>query len=274
MTFAPKAAVILNLSPDHLDQHGDMEAYRNAKARVYAQCVHAVVNRDEPSLAVLPDRETPVTSFGFDEPEEGQIGLRRTNGGECIAIGQELLLSVDEFPLVGRHNLANALAVLAIGAALDANLHGMAQALKRFRGLPHRMQVIANQHGVTWIDDSKATNVGAALSSLSGVEDPVILIAGGDAKGASFEALADAIAGRAIEVILLGQDAGRMARALAPVCEPVVVDDMLSAVRIAQDRVTEGCTVLLAPACSSLDMYRDFAARGDAFRQAVQEVLS
>ena len=225
-------------------------------------------------MAALAGKRQPVTSFGFDAPQEGQIGLRRTNRGECIAYGEELLLSVDEFPLLGRHNLANALAVLALGVALEANLHGMAQALKRFRGLPHRMQVIAQRDGVTWIDDSKATNVDAALSSLNGVDDPVILIAGGDAKGATFEALAAAIDGRSVEVLLLGRDAGRMAQALAPVCEPVVVNDMGSAVRIAHDRVSDGCTVLLAPACSSLDMYRDFAARGDAFRQAVQEVLA
>jgi UDP-N-acetylmuramoylalanine--D-glutamate ligase len=267
------AAVVLNLSPDHLDQHVGMSAYRAAKARIYSDCRHAVVNRDEPELAQLVRRNTPITTFGLDQPAAGQLGLRRTTRGECIAYGDALLISVDELPLIGRHNLSNAMAALALGAALGANLNGMAQALKRFHGLTHRMQVVLSAAGVTWIDDSKATNVAAALASLAGIEDPFVLIAGGDAKGAEFAALAAALKGRSGAVILFGQDAQRMATELSGVCQLQIVTDMREAVSAALRLVAPGHTVLLAPACSSLDMYRDFAARGDAFAAAVTELV-
>jgi len=266
------AAVLLNLAPDHLDQHGGMAAYRAAKARIYSDCRHAVVNRDEPELARLVKQGTPVTTFGLDQPATGQLGIRRTARGECIACGEDLLISIDELPLIGRHNLSNAMAALALGAALGANLHGMAQALKRFRGLPHRMQVVSAAAGATWIDDSKATNVDAALASLAGIEGPVVLIAGGDAKGATFTALAAALEGRTSTAILLGRDARRMAKELAGSCELHVVADMREAVVAALQIVEPGHTVLLAPACSSLDMYRDFAERGKAFVAAVREL--
>ena len=266
------AAVILNLSPDHLDQHGGMSAYRAAKARLYSDCRHAVVNRDEPDLAQLVQHNTPITTFGLDQPAAGQLGIRRTARGECIACGDELLISVDELPLIGRHNLSNAMAALALGAALGANLNGMAQALKRFRGLAHRMQIVSSRDGVTWIDDSKATNVAAAITSLAGIADPFVLIAGGDAKGATFTALARALKGRSGTVILFGQDARHMATELAGMCEIQVVADMHEAVGAALKIIAPGHTVLLAPACSSLDMYRDFAARGDAFAAAVREL--
>ncbi len=266
------AAVVLNLSPDHLDQHVDMSAYRAAKARVYDNCEHAVVNRDKTELAQLVKRGTPVTTFGLDRPAAGQLGIRRTARGECITCGDDLLMSVDELPLVGRHNLSNALAALALGAVLGANLNGMAQALKRFRGLAHRMEIVSDAAGVTWIDDSKATNVDAALASLAGVADPFVLIAGGDAKGAAFGALAAALQGRSGRVILFGQDAGRMAKELAPLDDLQVVAGMREAVDAALTIVEPGHTVLLAPACSSLDMYRDYAERGDAYLAAIWEL--
>jgi len=265
------AAVVLNLSPDHLDQHGDMAAYRAAKARIYADCKHAVVNRDEPDLARLVKRGTPVTTFGLDQPATGQLGICRTARGECIACGDDILIAVDELPLIGRHNLSNAMAALALGAALGVNLNGMAQALRRFRGLAHRMQVVSTAVGVQWIDDSKATNVAAALMSLAAIEDPFVLIAGGDAKGASFKTLAAALEGRSGAVILFGRDARQMATELTGSCQLQVVTDMHEAVGAALQLVAPGHTVLLAPACSSLDMYRNFAERGEKFAAAVQE---
>ncbi|MAF84511.1 MAG: UDP-N-acetylmuramoyl-L-alanine--D-glutamate ligase [Chromatiales bacterium] len=266
------AAVILNLSPDHLDQHGDMSAYRMAKARIYSDCKHAVVNRDEPDLASLVMQGTPVTTFGLDQPMTGQLGIRQTARGECIACGEDLLISVDELPLIGRHNLSNSLAALALGAALGANLNSMAQALKRFSGLPHRMQVVSTAAGAKWINDSKATNVAAAVTSLASIEDPVVLIAGGDAKGVTFAALATELEGRSCTAILFGQDARRMARELAGSCELQVVTDIREAVDKALHIVVPGTTVLLAPACSSLDMFSNFAERGDLFTAAVREL--
>jgi len=141
--------------------------------------------------------------------------------------------------------------------------------LRAYRPLPHRMTLVARRNGVAWIDDSKATNVGAAVTSIGSVDGPVVLIAGGDAKGASFETLAAALGGRECAAVLLGRDRELLASELAPVCPVHRVADMAAAVSTAAALARPGWTVLLAPACSSLDMYRDYAARGAAFSDAV-----
>jgi UDP-N-acetylmuramoylalanine--D-glutamate ligase len=267
------ASVILNLSPDHLDQHGNMQNYTDAKARIYGATRHAVVNRDFPALNGLVPAGTQRSSFGISEPKPDQIGIRSTPRGECIVRGGEILMSVDDLNLVGRHNVSNAMAALALGGALGISPPSLAQALKQYRGLPHRMQVVVEHNSITWIDDSKATNVGAALASIGGVSDPFVLIAGGDAKGAEFDLLAAALAGRQCSVILIGKDAVRMSHVLADTCSTEIVDDISAAVVAANAIATPGYTVLLAPACSSLDMFRNFADRGDQFAAAAREVI-
>ena len=263
-------AVILNLSPDHLDLHGSMEDYAAAKGRIYLGCGHAVVNRDVRELRAWVPEAVPITTFGLGQPKAGEIGIRETARGECIALGDTLLLSVDELPLLGRHNLSNALAALAVGSALGANLHSMAQALKRYRGLPHRMQVVADVDGVIWIDDSKATNVAAAVMSIASITDPFVLIAGGDAKGGSFEILATALAGRQCTIILLGKDSPDMARALESMCDVSMVADLHEAVAAACAIAEPGYSVLLAPGCSSYDMFDSFVERGEIFAAEVR----
>jgi len=268
------ASVILNISPDHLDQHGNMDAYAAAKARVYLSCDHAVVNRDDPGLAAYVPQATAQTTFGMSVPRDGEFGIVPTARGECIALGDSLLVATDELPLIGRHNVSNAMAALALGAAIGGNPAAMAQALKRFHGLPHRMQAVGEFGSFTWIDDSKATNVGAALTSIASVADPFVLIAGGDAKGASFGELADALRERDCTVVLIGRDADSMARDLQGVCDVNIAADMTAAVALAARLAHPGATVLLAPACSSLDMFDSFAARGDAFAAAARELES
>jgi len=268
------AAVILNVSPDHLDLHGSMDDYAAAKARVYLSCDRAIVNRDEPELAAFVPKGTPVTSFGLSAPQPGEFGLVSTPRGECIAYGDELLLAVDELPLLGRHNVSNAMAALALAMSVGAKPAATAQALRRYQGLPHRMQIVGQFGSATWIDDSKATNVGAALTSIASVEDPFVLIAGGDAKGATFEELAAALRGRDCAVVLLGQDAAAIARDLEGVAEVQVAADMSAAAVQAASMVKPGGSVLLAPACSSLDMFAGFAARGEAFATAAREIDS
>jgi UDP-N-acetylmuramoylalanine--D-glutamate ligase len=266
------AAVILNISPDHLDLHGDMQSYTDAKARIYSACRHAVVNRDLETLKGLVPASMPVTTYGLGQPAAGELGIQTTSRGECIALGDTLLLSADELPVLGRHNLSNALAALALGSVLGANLHSMAQALKGYEGLPHRMQLVSEIDGVVWIDDSKATNVDAAVMSVAGIKGPLVLIAGGDAKGATFEALAGALAERECTAVLLGKDRAAIADALDGICEVRIVADMREAVATATGITAPGHTVLLAPACSSLDMFDSFEQRGDTFAAAVQEL--
>ncbi len=265
------AAVVLNLSPDHLDSHIDLSDYFAAKARIYRRCRHAIVNREQPELAALVPPGPALTSFGLDVPGTDDFGLRQQAGRDYLACGSALLLPADELPLPGRHNLANALAVLALGTAIGASPQAMLGGLRAFRGLPHRMQLLGEWRGIRFIDDSKATNVGAAVASVSGISGPLVLIAGGDAKGASFEALAGALrASDTRGVVLLGRDREALAVALAGVAELSLATDMQAAVRQAIEWLPDGGTVLLAPACSSLDMYSSFAARGAAFQQAVE----
>lgn len=263
------AAVLLNVSPDHLDLHGDMAGYTAAKARIYARCGVAVLNRDEPALAALVPAGTPVIGFGLGAPGAGEFGLLQRGDGSWLARGTEALLPASELPITGRHNISNALAALALGTACGLEPATLLPGLRAYRPLPHRMAVVPSVDGLTWIDDSKATNVGAAVASIGSLDGPLVLIAGGDAKGASFTALADALRGRECVVVLLGRDREQLAAALQGVCPVRRVEDMPAAVREARAVAQPGWTVLLAPACSSLDMYRDYGARGDAFRAAV-----
>ena len=268
------AAVVLNITPDHLDVHGDMAAYRAAKARIYARCSLAVVNRDLPELAALVPAGTPTLGFGLDAPTGDDFGLLDRADGPWLARGREALLPVAELPVSGRHNVSNALAALALGTAAGRPVHDLLPGLRACQPLPHRMALVARQNGVTWIDDSKATNVGAAVTSIGSVDGPLVLIAGGDGKGATFDALADALRGRECVAVLLGRDRELLAAALAGVCPVHLVADMGLAVQAAAALARPGWTVLLAPACSSLDMFRDYAARGAAFAAAVRALAA
>jgi UDP-N-acetylmuramoylalanine--D-glutamate ligase len=265
------AAVLLNLAPDHLDRHGSMAAYAAAKARIYANCATAVVNRDEPSLAALVPAGTRVVGFGLGEAPTGHFGLLATPQGEFLARGTEPLLAVAELGTTGRHNVANALAALALVEAIGARLSVCTAALRTFTGLPHRMQLVAEAGGVRWIDDSKATNVAAAVTSIRGTPGALVLIAGGDAKGQSFAELADALRARAVVALLIGRDRAQLARELAGACAVEEADTLPAAVARARALARPGTTVLLAPACSSLDMFRDYAHRGAVFAAAVRE---
>jgi len=265
-------AALLNVSPDHLDLHGDYPSYVAAKARILGCAQRVVVNRDDPALAELLPAGVGVTGFTLGEPSTGDFGLRTHNGREHLACGRALLLGTDELRVAGRHNQANALAALALGAAIGADLASMLAGLRDFRGLAHRMQQLASRDGVSWINDSKATNVGAAVASIASLDTPLVLIAGGDAKAADLQPLVDCLARRRAEVVLIGRDREQFAAALAGVCPCHRADDMSAAVRKAAAIADRGWTVLLAPAAASLDMFRDFAARGDAFAQAVREL--
>lgn len=263
------AAVLLNVSPDHLDLHGDMAGYTAAKARIYARCKVAVVNRDEPALAALIPAGTSVIGFGLGMPGDGEFGVLHRTDGSWLARGSEALLPVTDLQLTGRHNISNALAALALGTACGLAPATLLPGLRAYRPLPHRMAIVTSGDGRTWIDDSKATNVGAAVASIGSLDGPLVLIAGGDGKGASFSMLAEALRGRECVAVLLGRDRELLATALQGICPVQRVDDMPAAVRAARAVAKPGWTVLLAPACSSLDMYRDYGARGDAFRAAV-----
>lgn len=268
------AAALLNLSPDHLDRHPDLDSYRAAKRRVYADAGIAIVNRDQPELAAGVHSPRGQIGFGLGIPAEGDFGLRAAGGRRWLARGAERLLPADELRLAGEHNIANVLAALALAAAIDLPLATAVRAAACFAPLPHRAERVGAGRGIAFVDDSKATNVGAAAAAAAGMPGPLVLIAGGDGKGADFAPLGEALAGKLRAAVVLGRDAGAIARVLAPLAPVREAADMDEAVALAAGTARAGDTVLLAPACASTDMFEDYRARGDAFRAAVKRWLA
>lgn len=263
-------AVLLNVSPDHLDWHTDEAEYRQSKYRVYREAEAAVVNRADATAGEHTGHCKRVISFGADAPGEGQFGLREEDGETYLARGEVLLLSVRDLAMVGVHNQLNALAALAAGDLIGLSMQAMLQVLVEFAGLPHRMQFVARIGAVDYINDSKATNVAAAVASVNSVDGMLVLIAGGDGKGGEFRELAAALEGKLRAAVLIGKDAEAIAAALDTVMPVRFADDMAAAVRAAADCAEAGDTVLLAPACASLDMFKNYMARGDAFATGVE----
>lgn len=270
------AATILNVSDDHLDRHHTMEAYIAAKQRVYEHCQAAIYNRDDAAThpAVTP---STIYSFGLTEPKPGEFGIRNVAGQIHLAYGAEILLAVDELKIKGRHNWANALAALALGTAIKLPLPAMLQALREFKGLHHRCEWLTEVNGVTWYDDSKGTNVGATIAAIEGlgsaINGKLILIAGGLGKGANFEPLQAPVSKYVRDVILIGQDAPILERALntsAPIHHAV---DLKAAVMMAKSKAQAKDAVLLSPACASFDMFQNYEHRGEVFKSLVKEIV-
>ncbi|APZ44507.1 UDP-N-acetylmuramoyl-L-alanine--D-glutamate ligase [Acidihalobacter ferrooxydans] len=273
-SLAPRAAVVLNLSPDHMDRYASFEAYAQAKGRIYAKAEHCVVNREDRPAAALSGHRDCV-SFGLDEPQrEHDYGLRQHAGAQWFVRGSRPLLPVAGLRIAGRHNLANALAALALGEAAGLPLAAMLDAVRNFPGLPHRCQWIGTRDGVDWFDDSKGTNVGATVAAVAGLEGTLVLLAGGQGKGQDFTPLRDTLAGRARAVVLLGEAAPELRKVLAGVTELIDAADMESAVSAAQAAAQPGDRVLLSPACASLDMFTNYVARGEAFVKAFRSLRS
>ncbi|AHE99277.1 UDP-N-acetylmuramoyl-L-alanine--D-glutamate ligase [Thioalkalivibrio paradoxus] len=264
------SAAILNISADHLDRYSDMDAYVAAKSRILEGAAHAVLNRDDPALQGLAAGRETIT-FGLDRPPgPADFGIVETDSGTWLARGASPLIATRELALQGRHNWLNALAALALVWPWVVHAEPLLPALRDFTGLPHRSQRVGRQAGVDYVDDSKGTNVGATLAAIQGVSGPLILIAGGQGKGQDFGPLADALAGKARGVLLLGVDAPRIEQALRGVVPVRRVGTMQEAVAAAAQWAQPGDTVLLSPACASLDMFANYAERGECFAQAVR----
>ena len=265
-----QVAVLLNVSPDHLDWHTDENEYRQAKYRVYREAKAAVINRADEDATKYAEHCDRVISFGLDAPEDGQYGLRIDEGQTYLARGETLLLSSGELAMYGVHNQLNALAALAAGDLLGLEMAAMLQVLVEFPGLPHRMQFVARIGAVDYINDSKATNVAAAVASIESVDTMLVLIAGGDGKGGDFADLAGAVEDKLRAAVLIGKDAEKIAHALDTVMPVSFADTMGAAVSMAAKCAESDDTVLLAPACASLDQYNNYMERGDSFCAAVE----
>jgi UDP-N-acetylmuramoylalanine--D-glutamate ligase len=269
-SLQPAVALLLNVSPDHLDWHRSEKEYRDSKYRVYRAAEAAVVNRVDKRAYKETKSIDKVISFGMDEPEEGQYGIRSEDGVDYLARGNTLLIATSDMAMYGRHNQANALAALAAGELLGLELAAMLQVLDEFPGLPHRMQFVARKRSADYINDSKATNVAAAVASVDSVDGMVVLIAGGQGKGGDFALLAAALENKLRAAVLIGADAGQIADALDTVMPVYFATDMEDAVEQAAAYAETEDTVLLAPACASFDQFDNYRARGDAFSAAVE----
>jgi UDP-N-acetylmuramoylalanine--D-glutamate ligase len=272
-SLEPAAATVLNVSSDHMDRYDDLRAYAAAKRRVFQGGGVMVLNADDPLVMAMREPGRRALTFGLEEPGlEGFWAVRR-DGELWLARGGEPLIAAAELRVAGLHNVANALAALALGSAVDLPLAAMLAALRRFAGLAHRTQWVGEADGVRWYNDSKATNVGAALAALRGMAGGVVLIAGGDGKGADFGPLRAAVAEKARAVVLIGRDAPLIEGALGGVVPVRHAADMAQAVALAREAARHGDSVLLSPACASLDMYRNYEHRGEAFIEAVRRLI-
>lgn len=268
-----EVATVLNISEDHMDRYADLAAYHLAKHRIFRGARQVVVNRDDALSRPLVADQLPCWSFGLSRPDFKGFGLIEQAGEKWLAFEFKALLPVSELKIRGAHNQANALAALALGHAVGLPMPAMLQALREFAGLPHRCQWLGQHAGVDYYDDSKATNVGAALAAIEGLGSDLqgkqILIAGGDGKGADFSALVAPVSRHCRAVVLLGRDAPLLEQVLGAHVPVQRVDTLEQAVTAAAALARPGDAVLLSPACASLDMFRNFEERGRLFAAAV-----
>ncbi len=268
-----RAATVLNLSPDHLDWHLSLDAYRRAKQRIFRGDGWQVLNADDPAVAAMAEPGRRTVSFTLATPGPADFGLRRRAGEPWLARGEDPWLRAAELNIKGEHNLANVLAALALGQTLGLEREPMLAALRDFTGLPHRTQLVLERHGVRWYDDSKGTNVGATLAAVTGLPGRLVLIAGGDGKGQDFGPLAAALAPKVHALVLLGRAAAAIAAAAAGRVAVHPAESMAGAVALAARLAEPGDSVLLSPACASFDMFRNYEERGQVFAAEVRRQL-
>ena len=272
------AAAILNISEDHMDRYYDLNDYTAAKTKIYYGTGSLIVNLDDERVLAtikLIRQGRELLGFTTATPADKQFGICTENDEDYLCYENEALIAISELKIKGKHNIANALAALALGKEANIPMPGMLTALKQFRGLPHRSQWLAEKEGVAWYNDSKATNVGAAIAAINGTDaKEIILIAGGQAKGQDFSPLKNAVKNKVKYLILLGEDAEIINSELSSVTNVIFVDNLTAAVEKANELAEKGDAVLLSPACASFDMFSGYEERGDVFSMAVREVLS
>ncbi len=270
-------ATVLNISADHMDRYDSLVDYHQAKHRIFFGCRSVVVNRADSLSRPLVGENIKVTSFGQGPAGFNCFSVQEQEGEKFLTYQFEQLLPVSELKIFGSHNIDNALAALAIGHSMGLPIEAMLTVLRSFKGLPHRCQFVAESAGVKFYNDSKGTNVGAAIAAVNGLAEnaeKIVLIAGGEGKAADFSPLKTVLAKQCRSVVLIGEAADALQELLGEnvLCIPVV--DMAEAVRIAFDSAEPGDAVLLSPACASFDMFDDYQQRGDIFTRAVQQLIN
>ena len=272
-SLAPKAATVLNVSPDHMDRYADYQAYLQAKQRIYQHCVSPVVNADQPDVWRDLNLTAPLVQYSVRNPR-ADFSLIERDRCLYLAHNGSALIAVHELKLKARHHLQNALAALAMGYMAELPIDSMLDVLQRFAGLPHRCQWIRNYNNVDWYNDSKGTNVGATQAAIESVGSQIagdlILIAGGQGKGAQFSSLRQVVSRYVKHIVLIGEDAPVIESALKGAAQISNARSMEAAVVLAAKVAESGDSVLLSPACASFDMFDHFEHRGDVYTQAVE----
>jgi UDP-N-acetylmuramoylalanine--D-glutamate ligase len=271
-----EAATVLNVTDDHLDRYIDLDDYAQAKSRVFFGSGVQVLNRDDPRVKRMAIASRRIVSFGLDAPgDERDFGVRDNRGEPWIVRGDQFLIAVSELPIAGLHNAANAMAALALASAIGLDPVALLPALRAFRGLPHRVERVAEIDGVLYYDDSKGTNVGATVAALQGMGRKVVIILGGDGKGQDFSPLKQAVAEHARAVILIGRDGPLIGEAIAGCGVPVdAAPDLPAAVKKSAVAARQGDAVLLSPACASFDMFKSYEHRAQVFVETVRRLES
>jgi UDP-N-acetylmuramoylalanine--D-glutamate ligase len=269
------AATVLNISPDHLDRYDCVEDYQSVKSRIYNGDGVMVINRDDDIVNKISLSGRNNIGFSLKSTEGVDFGLINQNGKQWMAEGQLALIAVEELKIVGKHNIANGLAALALGSAMALSMTAMLIALKQYSGLPHRCRLVLENHNIRWFNDSKATNVGASIAAIEGLDarGKIILIAGGIAKDQDFSALTSSLNNNVHTVILIGKDAKLIGDVVPKEVGIYYATTMQDAVINAQKLAQEGDNVLLSPACASFDMYSSYVDRGNAFEAAVKALV-
>lgn len=272
----PIVATVLNITPDHMDRYESFQDYVTAKYRVFLGAKHIIVNQDDSLSDPKGSPNVKKYYFTLGEPTGSAFGLRREKEQIWLAQGEQLLLTQAELKISGMHNLMNALSALALGTAAGLPMTAMLTALREFKGLPHRCQWVMDRHQIRWINDSKGTNVGACEAAIKGLGEgasgKIVLILGGDGKGADFTCLREGILRYCRAIILKGKDADKIFEDLKDCVPAHRVVTMEEAVAQAVKCAYPGDLVLLSPACASLDQYQDYAHRGTVFMEAVNKI--
>lgn len=272
------AATMLNLSEDHMDRYTSFQDYAIAKARIFYNAKLQVLNRDDAWSMMMARPKLAQVTFGLDDDnennsEETSYGLKQVDGDTWLCEGDKELINLQDLKIVGLHNAANALAAVALCRGIGVDYAHIIQTLYNFKGLPHRVEWVANIDDVDYYDDSKGTNVGATCAALTGLAQKVVLIVGGDGKGQDFTPLAAAVSENASAVVLIGRDALLIEAVLIPTNIPLYqAIDLPEAVNIAKKLAKADEAVLLSPACASFDMFKNYVHRAEVFVAAVNRL--
>ena len=265
-------AAVLNITEDHMDRYESIGEYAEAKKRAYRGNGKMILNRDDPLVMEMAQPLRRILTFGLQPPSYSDYGIIEHENELWLARGNEPILAVADLKITGQHNVANALAALAIGEASGFKQSAMLATLKSYPGLPHRCQFVRELDSVRWYNDSKGTNVGATVAAIKGLPQRVVLIAGGDAKSADFSSMKSIVEEKVQTLVLIGKDAEVIAKAMHGLTNILTATDMADAVSLAKAHAQPGDAVLLSPACASFDMFKGYEHRGDVFTQYVREL--